>query len=302
MPEPKDPSKHHYIPQFYLKWWTGEDGRLERYTRPVPNKVAVRRVFPSETGFSKDLYLSPGEIMRESHWLETRIFQRIDDRAALVMRKLNATPPIDLNAEEQSSWSVFVRTLFYRTPAGLHAVKDTGAREWLSAMEAARERYHVLKGPNDPDNFDDYMAARSREEIERSVINVLPNIFVSEGVGQVLNDLHKRLIDLPRSVPTFLISDDLLSRTNGIMVEGGHFALPISPRRLMVMSWQRETLETIVRLTPTELVTSVNRWVVESARHFVGAVDKTQDRFVRNRFGSDLKIPISKSTKPSPFE
>lgn len=295
MPSKSDPSKHHYLPEFYLRWWTGEDGRFERYTRPIPNKVMVRRVFPSEAGFVRNLYSSPGETRLEPHWLETRVFQRIDDRAARVMQKLNAEPPHNLSAEEVSAWSVFIRALLYRTPEGLRAIKESGSHQWRKATEEARGRYQELKGPNDPESFDEYVAGHSSSDIERSVLNVLPGIFTSERVGQVLNDLHYRIIDTPNSAPTFLISDDFLTRTNGIMVENGHFALPIAPRRLLVMAWKRDTHDVIARMTAKELVTTVNQWIAESARHFVGCVDRSQDRFIRNHFGVSPKEPISRS-------
>ena len=226
-------------------------------------------------------------------WLETRIFQRIDDLAARVLTKLNNPEPVELSAEEQSSWSVFVRSLFYRTPETLRAVKASGEHDWRGAIEEFRARYPALRRPSDPENFDDYVASHSREDIERSVMGVLPTLFTSQRVGQFLNDLHKRVIDTPSTVPTFLISDDLVARTNGMMKADGHYALPLGPRRLLVAAYNRKTLDMIVGQGEQQLVTNVNRWIVEGARHFVAGVDRSQDRFVRNRFGIDPKPPVS---------
>ncbi|WP_077145201.1 DUF4238 domain-containing protein [Sphingopyxis sp. KK2] len=289
-----DPAKHHYVPEFYLREWAGADGRLERYTRPTPKKIAVRRVFPSQMGFSRNLYDSPNEKLLERHWLETRVFQQIDSCAANVFRKLNDEPPGELTGEDVNAWSVFVRAQFYRTPEGLRAVKESGAQEWLAALDAARDRYQELKSISDPDLFEDYVSLQTEGDIERSVLRTLPGIFSSERVVRILNELHYRIMDTGPSVPQFLISDDFLARTNGLLVENGHFAMPISPRRLLVMTVRRETFDRIGRMTDKELVTAVNRWIVESARHFVGATDLSQDRFIRNRFGVDLKRSLSR--------
>ena len=289
-----NPAKHHYIPVFYLRGWTGDDGRLERYTRPRPGKVTVRRVFPTESGFENNLYRSPDDKRLGTTWLETHIFQRIDDLAAPVVRKLNATPVVQLTDEERSAWSVFVRALFYRTPATLRATKLSAAHDWRKAIEDVGDRYHEVKGPNDPATLDEYIAQHSALDIEGAVLRVLPSIFVGERVGQVMNDLHMRVIVTPPDVQTFLISDDFVLRTNGVAVPGGHFALPISPRRLVVMAWERGKLDEIVGLPPRYLVRQVNQWIAGSARLFVGAADRTQERFIHNRFGTELKEPISK--------
>ena len=291
-----DPRKHHYIPEFYLRRWTGADGKFERYTRPIPGKITVKRVFPSEAGFARDLYRLPGTDS-DPMWLETRILQRIDDRAARVLNKLNLATPATLTDEELSSWSVFVRSLFYRAPDMLRAVKESGEHDWYGAIEEMRAQYPIRRRATDPECFDDFVASHSREDIERSVMGVLPTLFTSQRIGQFLNDLHKRVIDTPPHVPTFLLSDEPLARTNGMMNESGHYAIPLSPRRLLVAAYTRKTLDVIVNQGEKRLVTSVNRWIVESARHFVAGVDRTQDRFIRNRFGIDLKSPVSQRVR-----
>ena len=289
-----NPAKHHYVPVFYLRWWAGQDGRLERYTRPRPDKIMAKRVFPTEAGFERNLYSSPDDKQLGSTWLETRIFQRIDAMAAPVMEKLNAAPVPQLSDEERSAWSIFIRALFYRTPATLKAVKSSAAHDWREVVKCIGDRYNSIKGLEDPPTLEAYIAQHSELDVERMVLRVIPSIFVSERVGQVLNDLYMRVIVTPPDALAFLISDDFVVRTNGVLVAGGHFAIPISPHRLVVMAYEASTLRAITALPPQKLVTQVNRWVAESARYFVGAVDRTQERFIRNRFGTQLKEPVSR--------
>ncbi|MES2450166.1 MAG: DUF4238 domain-containing protein [Pseudomonadota bacterium] len=77
MGEAQDPTKHHYIPEFFLRQWIGDDRRLERYDRPHPSKIMARRVFPSEVGWIKNLYTSPGDDLGRQ-WLEKKVFQVIE--------------------------------------------------------------------------------------------------------------------------------------------------------------------------------------------------------------------------------
>lgn len=285
-----DPTKHHYIPEFYLRWWAGGDGRFERYDRPIPSKIMARRVFPSEAGWMKNLYASPGHKLG-SQWLERDIFQVIDSRAAPVLRKLNDNGAA-LSAEERSCWTVFLRSLSHRTPDYLRATVASGIAIFDETVEELREVYGSLRRENDPASFEAYRASLTCDDARRAAQRMLPDIMLNPRIGQFMNDLHSRVITLPPDARDFLISDDPLARTNGIMKEEGHIAIPISPRRLFVSAWSQATLQHISNMRPNELVTNVNRWVVESARYFVAAPDKSQDRFIRNHFGRDIKRPI----------
>ena len=290
MPDSKDPTKHHYIPEFMLRWWTGDDGRFERYTRPIPSKIAVRRVFPSETGWMKNLYASPGD-SRGEHWLETRLFQVIDNDAAPALRKLNLDPE-NITGEERSAWTLLLRSLAHRMPDHLRSTVASGEAIWEQTIEELRGIYPTKRGPNDPETFDEYKASRTAEGIRASVLRVLPNIMANPRLGQFLNNLHTRILTLPSGTRDFLLSDDPLMRTNGVMKPDGHIAIPISPRSLFVSTWKVEMLDQIAGMPPRELSKAVNQWQVESARYFVIGRDRSQDQFIRNRFGNDLKQPL----------
>jgi hypothetical protein len=280
-----DPSKHHYIPEFYLKWWTDTDGRLERYTRPIPRKVVVKRVYPSQVGFEGDLYISPGEPGASRNWLEVRLFQHIDNLVAPVLAKLNSNPVPVLSEAEMSAWSVFIRSLHHRTPQRMLDFRESGHVEWLSALDAAKAEYPRLRGKGDPPTFEEYRSKLSPQLADRLILRVLPTILFSEKIRVFLNDLHKRYFDIPRDLPHLLISDSVLVMTNGLQITGGHYAIPLSPRRLLIAAFEKATIEQATEMKARHLVEKMNTWIVERAQHFVGALDRSQDRFIRNRFG-----------------
>lgn len=76
---PNPPSKHHYIPEFYLKRWCVDGERFVRYTRPRPNKLDVKRCYPGEAGFEYNLYRSPAQDPHKAQLLETQFFAKVDD-------------------------------------------------------------------------------------------------------------------------------------------------------------------------------------------------------------------------------
>lgn len=286
-----DPTKHHYIPEFFLRQWTGDDRRLERYDRPIPTKIMVRRVFPSELGWIKNLYASPGHHLGQQ-WLETRIFQKIDSLAAPVLRKLNADPIPVLSLEERSAWTIFLRSLLHRTPEYLRSTIATGIVAHADALERAREEFVVRRGAIDVTAFEKFKANLTEDHAKRAAQQMLPELFINPRIGEFMNNLPTKVITLPPQARDFLTSDDPLARTNGIMKEDGHIGIAISPRRFFVSAWSEALLEQFVQLPPHTLVASVNQWTVESANYFVAARDRSQDRFIRNRFGRDPKPPI----------
>ena len=291
MTEGKGPSKHHYIPEFYLRHWVGSDGRFERYNRPIPSKIMTRRAFPSEAGWLKDLYTSPGDRLG-AYWLEIDIFQVIDSRAALALRKMNSDPPQELNATERSSWTVFLRSLFHRTPENLRGTITSATRMYEDTLEATRAQYAELRRETDPPTFDEYKASLTSADIRNSALSALPSLMTNPVVGQFMQDMPTRVFSLPDEARDFLLSDDPMARTNGLKSEQGHFAIPISPRKLFVSAHKTAKLDEIARMKPNDLVHAMNKEVVEGARYFVAARDKSQDRFIRNRFGQNQRKPL----------
>lgn len=292
MPQ-NEPNKHHYIPQLYLSWWAGDDRRFERYDRPIPSKIMTKRVFPSEAGWMKDLYASPGDGLG-TQWLESEIFQVIDSRAAPALRKMNAEPAQYLSAEERSAWTLFLRSLFHRTPENLRGTVAHATALLDDSIEDSRKRYADLRASNDPDTFEAFKAIMTTEERRRIVLRSLPTLMANPRLGQFLHNMPTRVFTLPNEARDFLLSDDPLARTNGLQKEHGHIAIPISPRKLFVSAYRNELLDHMASMRPNELVGNMNTWTVESARYFVVARDRSQDKFIKNHFGKNLKSPLLK--------
>jgi hypothetical protein len=76
--------KHHYIPVFYLKQWSGPDGRVTAFRRPHGDKVVATPKPPSHTGYVRGLYWLDGAADPDmANRVETLIMGRIDHNAAL---------------------------------------------------------------------------------------------------------------------------------------------------------------------------------------------------------------------------
>lgn len=283
--------KHHYIPEFYTKWWAGTDGRVERFTKH--RHIVDRRVHPARVGWQWDLYQIPHTDGPEAQAVEERFFRQLDDIASVALKKMNASPMVQLDVRETSAWSVFMMSLLHRTPEYLSATKETSRRMWQEMIPEVRERYETLRTSTDPETFEEYVAQRDPAETDRSLMWNLPHLIANARIGSVLNQMEWHALDVPVAEPSLLLSDDPLARTNGILNPGGHLAMPLSPRRLLVVAHEADTMRSIDRMPIRQLVKNMNKWTVESARHFVVATDLSQAPFIRKRFGTNPKTPLN---------
>jgi len=287
-----EPLKHHYIPQFYSKWWTGDDGRLVRYDQPHPGEIVERRKFPKAVGWAPMLYAIPGVEGPEAQMLETGFFRNVDTHASVVLRKMNEPKPKNLTDEERSIWTIFVRSLLHRTPHNLAATKAAGIRAHREAVVKLREKYSQLQKPGDPGTYEDYIKTQGDIRMEQGVLRNLDSILLNGNIGRFFVSMFWRYIDIPKGGRTFLFSDDPIVRTNGLKTDIGHLAIPLSPTRLFVATYRKETMEMITRSTPRVLTSTINTQVVQGARYFVGATDLLQDAFIRKHFGKSPRDAI----------
>jgi len=289
----EQPRKHHYIPQFWLARWASADGRMVRYEQPVAGKTLASLRYPSEVGWVKDLYRYPDDDPAKEQWLEHRVFQRIDNSAARVLDRMLDDPAKVLSSRELSDWALLIRSLMHRTPENLQSVKRALSQIEDHLMVEVRQHYDELRGPGDPMTLAEYEAALHREERERTALRLLPDVINNPRIGTFLVNMRWRVFSVPADCPTLLMSDDPVARTNGIANPGGHLAMPLSPARLLVMTESDQTMRNISNMPIREMVRNMNCWAVESARRYVVAVDKQQDRFIRNRFGKAPKRSLT---------
>ncbi len=287
------PRKHHYIPQFWLARWAGQNGRMVRYERPIPGKIVASWRHPSEVGWLKDLYRFPDDDAAEEQWLEQRVFQRIDSMAAPVLNEMLRPRPRALEPDELSAWALLIRSLMHRTPENLRSTKAALGRIEEHLAAEIRENYEELRGPADPPTFAAYQATLHRHEQERTALRLLPDVIMNRRIGTFMINMKWRVFAIDEGSPSLLMSDDPVARTNGIGNPGGHLAMPLSPSRLLVMAESDDAMRTITAMPLTEMARNMNRWTVESARRFVVAVDRKQERFVRNRFGNNPKRSLT---------
>ncbi len=266
---------------------------MVRYDRPVPEKIMASWRYPSEIGWLRDLYRYPDNAQANEQWLEQRVFQRIDSMASPVLGLMLQANPRNLSPTELSHWSLLVRSLMHRTPENLRSTKAALARIDDRLNDEIRENYVEIRGPGDPETYAEYATALHADDQERAALRLLPGVMTNPRIGTFMINMKWRIFTQGSDCPSLLMSDDPVARTNGIGNPGGHLAMPLSPEKLLVMAESDDAMVSIQALKPKALFAAMNTWTVESARRFVVAADRQQERFIRNRFGKHPKPSLT---------
>jgi hypothetical protein len=278
-------SKHHYVPIFYSKRWADDAGEVVRFT--VENcRLIDRRVHPARVGWQRDLYRIPGETGDASQRLETLFFSQLDGNAADVLRKLLSTPIKYLNDLDVGHWSMFIRSLMLRSPENLASYQGRGLTVWRGVVRGAADKYMDVRTDDDPPTHAEYVATRTITEGRAHVLETLPHLLASSGVLERLARAPWQRYDVPPSAPALLLSDAPIVRTNGFDIPDGHIAMPLSPRRFLLIARDADTAARLDRIPVKVMVKGLNRSVVSQARRFVVAHDLSQARFIEKHFAT----------------
>jgi hypothetical protein len=234
------------------------------------------------------LYKIPGAPPGEEYVIETELMSSIDNRAARALQQMmtDGEPPGRLDSPEALGWCQFLYSLIVRNPDNLLRMKEKLASlDPGEILEHIRDKYPDIRGPGDPENFDDYKAAFLRNPVEVPAVRVLPELVRSKRVVRVLTSFKWQTATVNAAKYSLLTSDRPIIMSNGLTQQDAHIVLPISPRRLFIATKNEETFQYFREMNPNELAQAVNNQVSQHARKFVFGCDDSQLNFVANRLG-----------------
>lgn len=278
--------KHHYIPQFLLEQWAVNEGRLWRFLQPIPGKIAAKLVAPAEVGYERHLYATPGLPDDKIQQVEQRFMSRLDSLAAEAHRFLLEGRSRGMPQRERSSWSRFVMSLWFRTPAGLQYFKEAMGLLLTARDEALNARYRELKKEGYPDTLEEIIAMMGPDFPEQAAMDLLRKLTDDPKNGLRMNNMRWAALDTGNA--ELLITDAALQQSGaGIFSPQGFFTLPIAPDRLFVAASDPAILGQIAAIPMRDLVDQINRAVVRRASIFVGATTRAHETYVKEHFGQE---------------
>jgi Protein of unknown function (DUF4238) len=290
VPDVSEPIRHHYIPIFYLKQWTGTDGRLCEYSRPYKT-VKAKRKYPAATGYVDGLYALPDAPPGGQQVIEKRLMGHVDDLAARAVKVLLKNDPnaARWDAAVAIGWGQFLYSLIVRNPEHLVRIQKKLGEMSPDIIEQLREDYPQLREPGDPPTFEEYKAQFVLKPSTIPAPYVLPHLIGSKRMAREITSFLWETRSVNTAKHSMLTSDRPVIMTNGLNQPDAHIALPISPRLLFIASRNQETSNRF-RVTPSdELVQMVNNKVAEQAIKYVYGTNDSQLRFVANRLGKKIQ-------------
>jgi len=259
------PRNHHYLPQFYLdRWATG--GRLVRYTRPrgPAGPLECSNKAPKGIAYERDLYRLPYiDDPAASQRIELRLFQEIDDRAAIALQRVDEG--ITLGRDDRIALGRFMVSLLHRSPSRLAAIRTELAAQ--------------------PDAPVGGLEGAALEQALKSLANHLLEMLVGTDLAATpLIDLIPHPIKLPAGSKTLLTSDRPVSASAQLISPDAFLVLPFGPDRLIVFTKIASIARSFASQPPNVLVRGMNGAVVEQAEDLVVAADRDAARMVDRLF------------------
>lgn len=267
--------KHHYIPKCYLKQWCGADQMLCEY-QLFDGRIVPRRVHPSQTGWSENLYavdtLPPDLI----DVVERVFFARVDQEASDALDVLTKSRPL-ATPKLRSGWSRFTMSLMQRHPGKINELWNSAKQEYRSGLEQHRSTYSAQRGFDDPESFDEFCEINYDYHVGMLFARAIQNSCDMKRVGEHLNNMYQTVFSLHEAGLKFLTSDNPLIINTGIAHAHCRIILPISPRQLFIFTNSEEVLDATIReLSHGQLFEAVNAQVVHQAYQFAYAICENQ--------------------------
>lgn len=277
--------KHHYIPIFYLKKWVGPDGRLVEFSRPYGTAVKPRRTHPDGTGYVRGLYRLPGVSDQMAELVEREFLKSIDDIASYALLKLlrKDLDRDDWSSVMRSAWSRFIIGVLIRSPKSVAEIKSR-------MFDGFPEMWENLRIKQLEENQDKPPLAEFNPlQVERGGLLALQGFIDNPKIGGFLNNMSWSVLDVARSQERFLTSDRPIVMTNGLALDSGHVAVPLSPTMLFLATNNEKTTQSIHRMPVREVVRACNKQVVRNAAKYVWAHNESQSALVKAQLSLDLE-------------
>ncbi len=276
-----EPIDHHYLPIFYLSRWTGEDGRLCRFSRPYGERVVSKRVSPKGTAFEEHLYSMRTPDGPPSADMELRFMSRLDSEAAQALQMLEeGLPESKWERAPRSAWSRFVWSQQIRTPSEIEQLKSSVKEAWSGATPGLQEAYSRERPDDAPESVDEYLANLDPYTEDRFALAIARRSMDHSGIGQIINNMHWTVLNFEGCGIPLFTSDRPVWMTETLVEANAFILMPIGPTKLFVAAIDAETLARVSAKNRRQQAKELNKITVQHAVKFVFGADDGMKAFV----------------------
>lgn len=270
--------QQHYLPQFYQRRWTGNDGRLVVFERPRDIVVARRR-FPRETGKERGIYAVPMAPDDAANLLEDQFWRLIDQWGADALAVLEADAAAVVPNLERERLAVFLLSLTFRDPSSLARINRSAREHYDTGFSGFAAGYEEFRRPNEPATFAEFMATFDRPGMSELGAATLRSLATNREILDKLLAMDWQVVTVGAPPVRLLTSDRPVIRHRGLAHDDGLLMLPLGPDRFLVAfnagpqdmrSWIEDSI------VHGRFMQAMNEYVVRSAERFVYGADEAE--------------------------
>ena len=264
--------KHHYVPQFLLRRWCNEGGKLQSFSIQE-GRVLSSALAPRYTGYENALYAVVANVLGidEDH-LERRLFGPIDSNAAIALGKIERREAITI--DHKIAWAFFLNSLRIRQPDVLTHLRTQGMK-MLKRFLAEGDAGLPPGAPSTEQWFDQHYPGVLEA---RSLTSWLPQMVMHDEMTDRFAGLHWWVLEFPPAPPKLLLSDLPIHWEGGVATNDFFIHMPIAPDRLFIGTASKATEQFLDGLPRAELIRRVNRASLASSSSRIWGSDAQEGR------------------------
>jgi hypothetical protein len=228
--------RHHFIPVFYLKNFTDNDGLFYIFDKGKQTfknkgkKFAPKSHFFEFEGNTTYYNLEPSDFIEKS-------FSNWDSKVADVYRKIiNAkNGAYNLNPHEWTLLQYFINILYWRNPSNEHMVKEYIAKaKSISDFKMKLIRKHSNKRASINEEIDLLNKIKQDADFPKFLKSMLPAITYSEIFKKKENDFA-HIFSFPLGLPKVVSDNPIIYRNlENETLHTDDFIFPLSPTQLLI--------------------------------------------------------------------
>jgi hypothetical protein len=264
--------KHHYVPQFMLRRWCNDAGKLQSFS-VCDGRVLHRSLAPRYTGYESALYAVVANALGidEDH-LERKLFSPIDSNAAITLGKIERRETI--SEDDKIAWAFFLNSLRMRQPDVLAHLRTEGLK-MLKVFLAAGDAALPAHAPT----TEEWLKRHHPGMLEvQSLVSWLPRMVMHHEMTDRFADLHWWVLEFASEAPTLLLSDLPVHWEGGLNTDNFFIHMPIAPDRLFIGTASDATEHYLDGLPRADLIRRVNRTSIASSSGRIWGVDPDEGR------------------------
>jgi len=234
-------TRHHFIPEFYLKAFTDPAGKFYIYEKKTGKFRGNGKRFPPKQQFFEwyGNMVKFGEV--ESDFIEEG-FSDMDSKVAQIIAKVKVDEGATLQEEDWLLVQFFVNIMHWRIPANSYKVKEfiekaTGLKDF--GMKLKRKGSNLPIKEDDEQNL--FLRMKGDADFPKFLKLSMPAITFPERLNSPIND-HARIMSFPMGQLPYLVSDNpIIYRQPGISSHIDEFIFPLTPKNILLRTKLKDT-------------------------------------------------------------